>query len=185
MRILRIITEGALEAFILERLLSPHLGEAVRVYIREGGGAAPVSSARSRLADGLRVALVLNTGTLSFGKIRNRMARLEDLLGMVAFRDRWKIVLLRPEVEILFFHDLEILRQLVGREATEEELTRAQAHPKQVLAELLGVQPKDLLPELRQRLDSIDLRPLAAHPQIRALLEFHAPRRPETWLISP
>jgi hypothetical protein len=184
-KILRIVTEGDLEAFILERVLRPHLGAAIRMYIRKGGGAAPVSSARSRLADGLRVALVLNSGTLSFGKIRNRMALLESLLGMVAFRDRWKIVLWRPEVEILFFHDLEILRQLVGREATQEELMRAQAQPKQVLAELLGVQPKDLLPELRQRLDSIDLRPLAAHPQIRALLEFQAPTRPETWLISP
>ncbi|WP_224367722.1 hypothetical protein [Hyalangium versicolor] len=185
MRILRVITEGQLEGLVLERLLKPHLGEAVRVRVSEGGGAAPVSAARSRLADGLRVALVLNTGTLNFKKIRKEMALLEDLLGMAAWRDRWKIVLLRPSVEIVFFHDLEVLRQLVGRAATPEELTRAQAHPKEVLAEMLGVPPTELLPVLRQRLDSVDLRPLASQPQIQALLDFHAPPRPESWLVSP
>ncbi|MDY7232075.1 hypothetical protein [Hyalangium rubrum] len=185
MRILRVVTEGECEAAILEHLLKPHLGESLRVSVSPGGGAAPVSSARSKLADGLRVALVLNTGTLNFGKIRTRMARLENLMGMVAYRDRWKIVLFRPELEIVFFHEPELLRQLVGRAVTLEELERAQAHPKQVLTELLNVQPEDFLPELRRRLDSIDLRPLASHPQIRALLDFHAPLRPETWLISP
>jgi hypothetical protein len=185
LRTLRVITEGQLEGLVLEKLLKPHLGDAVRVRVSDGGGAAPVSTAHSRLVDGLRVALVLNTGTLNYGKIRTRMARLEYMLSMAAWRDRWKIVLLRPSVEILFFHDPEILRQLVGRTAKQEEMARAQEHPKEVLAGMLGVPPNDLLPVLRQRLDSVDLRPLATHPQIRALLDFHAPARPESWLISP
>jgi hypothetical protein len=187
LRRLRIVTRGALEAFVLDKLLRPHLGEAVRVrFTGDGGGeAGPISSARSDLVDGLRVALVLNTGTLDFRKIRSRMARLEYMLGMAAWRDRWKIVLMRPEVEILFFQNAEVLRQLTGRTATPEEMERAQAHPKEVLAEMLGAPPNELLPALQQRLDAVDLRPLASQPQIRALLDFHARPPPEAWLISP
>jgi len=185
LRRLRIVTRSPLEAFVLDKLLRPHLGEAVRVRFTNDRGAGPTSSARSALVDGLRVALVLNTDTLSFRKIRTRMARLEHMLGMAAWRDRWKIVLMRPEIEILFFQNPEVLRQLTGRHATPEELERAQAHPKEVLAEMLEVPPSELLPALQQRLDAVDLRPLASLPQIRALLDFHARPPPEAWLISP
>lgn len=190
MRILRVITEGpehvvdSLESFILDKVLRPHLGAALRVH-SAGRAAGPASSARSRLIEGRRVVLVLNTGTLSFKKIRRQMAILEDLLGMAAYRDRWRIVLMRPHVTILFFHDLEILRQLTGRAPTDEELTRAQAQPQEVLAEMLGVPPEDLFAELRRRLDSVDLRSLAAQPQVRAILDFQAPPRPESYLVSP
>jgi hypothetical protein len=174
-----------LEAFVLDALLRPHLGDAVRVRFSNDGGAGPVSWARSYLVDGLRVALVLNTDTLDFRKIRTRMARMEYMMGMAAWRDRWKIVLMRPEIEILFFQNPEVLRQLTGRHATPEEMERAQAHPQEVLAEMLGVPPNELLPTLRERLAAVDLRPLGSLPQIRALLDFHARPPPEAWLISP
>jgi len=180
---LRVVTEGSMEARLITRILKPILGDAVRVFSADCGPADPASLARTFLGDGWPVALVLHTKTLRSEKIRRLRGFYERMLTPIDSSDAWRVVFIKPRLELLLFHDPEVLRLLVGRVPTQEEMERARTRPRKVLAEMLGIPRESLASELERRLEGVDLSRLATHPQLQKILDFHAQLEAEA--ISP
>lgn len=166
-----LITQREADAQLLRQLLGPEISsrlrlEAVAVW------SDCVAAARSRLAEGHPVALVLDAGSRKASEVAKHRDFLQFALALSAPRILWRVILVRPELPRLYFREPDVLRQLVGHEPTEEQLARARSQPRLVLAELLGVSPPELDAELCRRLETVDVSPLAERPSLRRLRRF-------------
>ncbi|HLM44182.1 MAG TPA: hypothetical protein VK458_09950 [Myxococcaceae bacterium] len=110
-------------------------------------------------------------------ELRERHRSVVYLLISAGCADMWKLVLMAPETEVLLFQDRGVLRQLLGREPTEEELTRGQTEPRHVLEQALGFKWQALDNELCRRLERVDVSPLAEHPSVQQVREFFRAHR--------
>lgn len=169
-----LVVRGQAMARVFRKLLEPEFGPELRVAA-ENHVEGSVAAARSKL---LRrkyvVALVTDTKPEELRQTHRSMVYL--LIG-AGCADLWKLVLMVPQTEVLLFQDRGVLRQLLGREPTEEELTRGQTEPRRVLEEALGLEWLALDEELCRRLESVDLSPLAEHPSVRQVREFFRAHR--------
>jgi hypothetical protein len=166
-----LVTTYEADARLLTRLLGPEFRGRIRVQATRSWSAS-VSVARTLLFDGTPVALVLDAESWKRSKIEEHRQFLRFALGLANGKPLWKAILVKPEIPRLYFRDLGVLRQLVGREPTEEQLARARAKPRRVLAELLGVSMAQLDTILRWRLRHVDVSPLARLPSIQRLRTF-------------
>jgi hypothetical protein len=167
----RLVTQHEADARLLCKLLGPELSTKVRVYA-DRIWSDTISGARTSVLLGKPVALVLDAGSRKRLKIAQRRSFLKFALGLVGPSFMWRVILVKPEIPRLYFRDLGVLRQLVGRDVSAEQLARARTQPRQVLAELFGVSMEDLDAELSKRLESVDVSPLAQFPSVRRLRSF-------------
>jgi len=169
-----LVVRGDAMARVFRKLLEPEFGPELRVSSDPSDGGV-IMSARSKL---LRrkyvVALVTDTKP---EEIRETHRSVVYLLISAGCADMWKLVLLAPETEVLLFQDRGVLRQLLGREPMEEEMTRGQTEPRNVLEEALGLEWQALDNELCRRLESVDVSPLAQHPAVQKVRDFFQAHR--------
>jgi hypothetical protein len=169
-----LVIRGQAMGQVFRKLLVPEFGSELRVATEDDAGES-VAAARSKL---LRrkyvVALVTDTKPEELRQTHRSMVYL--LIG-AGCADLWKLVLMVPETEVLLFQDRGVLRQLLGREPTEEELTRGQTEPRRVLEEALGFEWMALDKELCRRLEGVDVSPLAEHPSVQQVREFFRAHR--------
>jgi hypothetical protein len=169
-----LVIRGQAMGRVFRKLLEPECGSELRVATANYAGDS-VASARSKL---LRrkyvVALVTDSKP---EELRQTHRSMVYLLISAGCADLWKLVFLVPETEVLLFQDRGVLRQLLRREPTEEELTRGRTEPRRVLEEALGFEWLDLDEELCRRLEGVDVSPLAEHPSVQQVREFFRAHR--------
>jgi Domain of unknown function (DUF4276) len=173
-----IIVEGPTDVAILKALLAPTLAAAkpsVTVDFMVGRGwSAAESLARSILAiDREPVALVIDADATSPAQVEERRAVTEGLLGLYAPRSRWVVILMVPEIEVLFFKDPDFLAHLLRlkTKVPPTVLRQAKFEPKAALAELLDASHSSYQ-ELLDRVRHADPNPLLSTPEIERLCEF-------------
>ncbi|WNG43623.1 hypothetical protein F0U60_05580 [Archangium minus] len=161
-------------ALVFRKLLEPEFGRELRVFDAEdvGGG---VSLARSLLLNRKSVVAVVTDAKPE--ELRQTHRSIVYLLISVACADLWKVSLLVPETEVLLFQERGVLRQVLGREPTEEALRRGQTEPRRVLEEQLGLEGRALDEELCRRLGAVDVRPLAGQPAVQQVRQFFQAHR--------
>ena len=131
-----IITEGESDRLLLARLLWLPYGMTI---VSAGGRSSADALARSYLVNGdNNVAFVLDADTLDHNQVEERRQFYHQSLKQVALRSKWRVVMMVPEIEALFFRKPSVLESLVGRTITEEEVIQGRFNPKQTFARLFG-----------------------------------------------
>jgi hypothetical protein len=169
-----LVIRGQANARVFRKLLEPEFGRELRVVDSDCVGSS-VSLARSILLN--RKSVVALVTEAKPDELRQTHRSIAYLLLSVACADLWKFVLLVPETEVLLFQDRGVLRQVLGREPTEEELTRGRSEPRRTLEELLGLKRLALDGELGRRLEAVDVSPLAEHPAVQQVRQFFQAHR--------
>ena len=173
-----LVVRGEANALVLRKLLEPEFGPELRVLGTDVFSES-VSLARSVLSNRKAiVALVAGTRSTELQKIRELHRFLVYALVQIECPDLWKVVLVVPDTEVMLFQDRNVLRQVLGREPTDEELTRGQTEPVQLLEEVLGLKNNILRDEeLCRRLASVDVSCLAEHPVVQQVRRFFRDHR--------
>jgi hypothetical protein len=169
-----LIVRGEAMALVFRKLLEPELGPELRVFDAYSAGSS-VSLARSILLN--RKSVVALVTDSKPDELRQMHRSIAYLLISVDCADMWKFVLLVPETEVLLFQDQGVLRQLLGREPREEELTRGRTRPRRTLEQLLRFKGSALDEELCRRLETVDVSPLSEHPAVRQVRQFFQAHR--------
>lgn len=172
-----LVVRGEANALVLRKLLEPEFGPELRVLGTDVFSES-VSLARSVLSNRKAiVALVAGTRSAERQKIRELYRFLIYALVQIDYPDLWKVVLVVPEAEVLLFQERGVLSQVLGREPTDEELTRGRTEPLLVLEELLGFKKLRLDEELCRRLEKVDVSALAGHPAVQQVRQFFRDHR--------
>jgi hypothetical protein len=169
-----LIVRGEAMAQVFRKLLEPEFGRELRVSESNYVGSSVTSARSTLLRRKYVVALVTDAKP---EELRQTHRSIVYLLSGVACADLWKISLLVPETEVLLFQDRGVLRQLLGREPTEEELIRGQTEPRRTLEQALGFEWLALDAELCRRLETVDVSPLAEHSSVRQVRQFFRDHR--------
>lgn len=169
-----LVVRGKAMALVFKKLLEPEFGRELRVLDADHMGEA-LSLARSALRH--RKSIVALVGEATPEELRMTHRYLVFLLINVESADMWKISLVVPQTEVLLFLDRGVLRQVLGREPTEEELVRGRTEPRRVLEAHFGLERRDLEEELCRRLETADVSPLADHPAVQQVREFFRAHR--------
>ncbi|PTL79946.1 hypothetical protein [Vitiosangium sp. GDMCC 1.1324] len=169
-----LIVRGKAMVLVFRKLLEPEFGRELRVLESDHAGDG-VSLARSILLN--RKSIVALVADAKPEEVRETHRSIVYLLISVACADLWKITLMVPQMEVLLFLDRGVLRQVLGREPTEEELTRGRTEPRRVLEEQLGLQKWELDEELCRRLETVDVSSLAEHPAVQQVRQFFRDHR--------
>ena len=180
-----LVVRGEANALVLRKLLEPEFGPELRVLGTDVFSES-VSLARSVLSNRKAiVALVAGTRSAELQKIRDLHRFLVYALVQIENTDLWKVVLVVPDTEVMLFQDRGVLRQVLGREPTDEEWTRGQSEPLRVLEEVLGLKNNVMLDEeLCRRLEPVDVSCLAGHFVVQQVREFfQAHREGRTTLV--
>ncbi|MFY0526243.1 hypothetical protein ACN28I_24945 [Archangium gephyra] len=179
-----LVVRGEVNALVLRKLLEPEFGPELRVLGTDVFSES-VSLARSVLSNRKAiVALVAGTRSAELQKIRELHRFLVYALVQVDYTDLWKVVLVVPDAEVMLFQDRNVLRQVLGREPTEEEWTRGQTEPLRVLEAVFGLERIPLDEELCRRLEPVDVSCLAGHFVVQQVREFfQAHREGRTTLV--
>ncbi|MFP2905689.1 hypothetical protein ACLESD_11660 [Pyxidicoccus sp. 3LFB2] len=159
-----IVTEGKLEAALLERLVQCHpvLRHNV-IKVRPTGGRSPAhSGARTILI--LRrepVAMINSPETVSQRLLGEQRAFLEWRLGEAGALEDWVVVLVPPDVAVLLFRDDAILNAVLPAPLSVEDRIRGRYEPRAVLTETFARAGEGPFPDaLIQRIVHTDLTPL-------------------------
>ncbi|MCY1073839.1 hypothetical protein [Archangium lansingense] len=172
-----LVVRGEANALVLRKLLEPEFGPELRVLGTDFFSES-VSLARSVLSNRKAiVALVADTRSTELQRIRELHRFLVYALVQIECPDLWKVVLVVPDTEILLFQNRDVLRQVLGREPTEEEWTRGQTEPLRVLEEVFGLKEIRLDKELCRRLETVDVSCLSEHPAVQQVRQFFRDHR--------
>ncbi len=168
-----VVVEGALEVDLLKRLLPKEL-LAVVPLVPSGGPHSLISLARSLLITRQKpVAVLVDTDSVEEAAVRERRRSAEDLMEMVSPGVPFKVILLIPTTEILFFQAPDLFRKVFPGEGSAERLLLARDNPKEALSQLSARaggprRVKALVKALGDR----DLEALRSAGPIRELIAF-------------
>jgi hypothetical protein len=169
-----IVTEGQLDEALISSLLRSHPTlRDLSIRVRAAGGrSAAQSKARTILTERREpVALVVDADTVEPRAVQQQRGFLEARLEQASPSEEWRVILLVPEIEILFFEDEKILQALVPQKPSPEDLIRARYEPRRVLERLLAKAGGRASLEASLRL-GVDLEPLWRLEALRPLEEF-------------
>jgi len=171
-----IVTSGPVAGGLMRRLVDVHPRLRDRgIRIREDETSEGTSSmARTLLVrQGVPVAVVSDSETLSPRVINERTGMFEYLLEVVAPPSEWRVLFIAPEVAVLLFRDEQLLRSLLPVSPSFEQLIRGRYEPNRVLAELFAQAGEQPFPDaLLKRLEQADVSSLWSAPELRPLEEF-------------
>jgi hypothetical protein len=185
-----VVAEEPTDVQLLQRLLPAAADPEVRVV--DGGISTSATSVASsiRAVRGVPVILVLNARTVDEESMLERGTTVRNLLRYGGPPVRSELVFAVPELEVVLFHDPEVLERLLGVEIPESARIEARFIPKKVLARLLeqsGRFAGEL--ELVEALDDAAAKRLAQHPlvqQLEALIaDVRAQPVPEQYRLRP
>lgn len=174
-----VVVEGKLDVDILsavKRSVAPGIDV---VFVDGKGKSNAVSLARSLLvARKCPVALVVDADTVNPNLVQEQRQGFESLLGLVAPRDLWAVVMFEPEIERCLFRDPGFTERLFGDPLSERDRVLAEYNPRRALYELavgrwgVGDGKQAIHGELVRRLGLLDLKALAEDPAVKELLAF-------------
>ncbi len=122
-----VITEGELEKALVSSLVREVPNTRC---IAAGGWSGADSLARSYLTDPqTRVVLVVDADSIDPNAIEERKRYLKRSLGQIAKGERWRVMVVAPEIERLLFDNRKILEDLVGHEVSDTDFATGQFRP--------------------------------------------------------
>lgn len=135
--LVRIIVESQFDARLLKRVLKPEIVQR-SMFIYAGGFHALTSVARTHLAMYPELVLVIgDADTTDVEQIEDRRELMRLLLSQAGSADRFRIVLIEPEMEAVFFQDRSALEKWLGMAIDESDYVRAEFVPKKIFEKLL------------------------------------------------
>ena len=159
-----IVTEGKLEAVLLERLVRCHpvLRERViKMHPMENRSSAHIAAGTLLTLRHEPVAHISSPETLSPGLLAERRGFLEWRLGEAGAPEDWLVVDVPPNVAVLLFRDDAIMSAVLPGPLSLEDRIRGRYEPHAVLTELFARAGEGPFPEaLMQRIARADLSPL-------------------------
>jgi hypothetical protein len=172
----------------MRRLVDVHprlRDRGIQIHENETSGGTSSSARTILVLQGMPVALVIDSETLSPRMIHERAGMFEYLLGEAAPPSEWRVLFIAPEVAVLLFRDEQLLRSLLPVSPSFEQLIRGRYEPNRVLAELFAQAGEQPFPEaLLKRLEQADVSSLWSAPELRPLeaflLETSASQQPGT-----
>lgn len=171
-----IVVTDPFDADVVRAMLPPALIRATHLVVG-GGASSSISLARSLVSDrGEPLLLVMNTDTVHHEAIREQEHEVRDLLGAVAIDTPYDVVLAIPELEIVFFHDLDVLANALQMPLDHDIAVRARYEPRHTLTSLWARSPHPIH-EPGQFLDLFDSRArqrIAQHPLLQQITDFVA-----------
>lgn len=160
-----ILTEGKKDERLLQRLLDIQGGDGVEIIACSGKGSA-TSAARTMMSTrSERIILVLDMDAPGKG---TSMENLRLLVGQDS--DQFKLIMLEPEIEVLFFVDRNALAQALGNPISDVVWEIGMSAPKSTLTALLGKGPQHD-PSTLLASPSL-LAAMRNHPKIKEIREF-------------
>lgn len=159
-----IVTEGKLEAVLLERLVQCHpvLRERViKMHPMDYRSSAHFAARTLLVLRHEPVAMINSPETLSPWLLAEQRAFLEWRLGEAGAPEDWLVVLVPPNVAVLLFRDDAIMSAVLPGTLSVEDRIRGRYEPRAVLAELFTRAGEGPFPEaLMQRIARADLSSL-------------------------
>jgi hypothetical protein len=168
-----LIVEGKFDEALLHQIVPAEFRDGVR-FVSERSSSDVVSTARTLLVQRQKpLAIVMAAGSVVPDVIQERRQSMEEVIGIVAGRVPFKVVVAIPALEVIFFHDACLLERLLGEPAPAEMRTLARFDPGGVLDQLCdrSAKVKDR-GELLQALTETDLTLLRSAPVAQELLAF-------------
>jgi len=169
-----IVVEGPFDAEILRATLSPHTVDNTR-FVVGGGQSSGVSLARSLISDrGEPLLLVMDADTVHQEAILEQEKAYRELLGAVAINTPYDVVLAIPELEVIFFQDLDVLAAILRMPINKEVAVNSLYEPRKTLSMLLKKSPQHIhdTSQLLQLIDEQARKKMAQHSIIRKIEDF-------------
>ncbi|MFY0522997.1 hypothetical protein ACN28I_07325 [Archangium gephyra] len=133
-----VVTEGQFDSELIKSLIKAKKIKHAQVFTAKGSSSAQ-SLARSLVGvKQLPVALILDADEHDPSRVEDRRKYLETMLGTTAPRNEWELILLVPEMEMVFFEVPGLLETLGLPAPTPVERERAKHRPHEVLADLIS-----------------------------------------------
>jgi hypothetical protein len=132
-----VVVEGQFDGELLKSLIKAKGLKRTRVFV--GGNRSSAESLASSLmvVKQLPVVLVLDAEAHDPSKIESIRRQLEALVGAITSEEEWKLILMAPELEILFFRVPGLLESLGLPAPSSEQLKIAEYVPSKVLEEIV------------------------------------------------
>ena len=126
-----IITEGALDAELIKKILPGEVLDKVKV-IFSGGFSSVLSKARSMLIQkpNSQIFIILDADTTNEFEVQEKNEFIEDYMKIVARGNRFKLFLQVPEIESVFFEKKDLIERIIGKKLTDLEFEFAKEKPK-------------------------------------------------------
>lgn len=165
-----IVVEGTGDEALLTRL-SRHLGLKSKVVIGQGASSA-VAMARSHLSMGVpRLILVLDADCEREQEVEERRRSVEAALAYAAPKDRWKLVLLVPDLERALLSVTEVAHFLLRKPLEHRALRKLQATAS-LSKEAVALDRIENLRRLREKLPRSAAQAfLDSNPKLRDALQ--------------
>ena len=168
-----IVTEGAFDKQLLEKVLAEEVRQGLKIVSASGKSGAQ-SLARSLVAERrVPVGLVLDADTTTERLIREQRLVASDLLAMASPGIPTRVFMAVPTIEILFFTDRGLLDRLVGGRVSAPLRAAGKFNPKGTLGQIVrGARTLRDLSDIMRGLKSADAQKMRRHPLIREIMEF-------------
>lgn len=136
-----------------------------------------ISLARSLISDrGEPLLLVMDADTVNKEAIIEQEKELRELLGAVSINTPYDVVLAVPELEVVFFHDLDSLAHTLQVAIDHEVAVNGVYEPRKTLKTLFMKSPHHIhdQEQFLQLLDDTARKSIAQHPIIQKIKDFVA-----------
>jgi hypothetical protein len=168
-----IICEGVDDKQLLKIVLPEISLNQVEIVV--GGGISSVKSiARSLVVRRQTpVAIVVDSDSTVPELVQMRIRETTEIVESVSVNTPVKVMLFVPELEAIFFQDLQLLSKLLGYAPSQDELSLAASQPRKVLAQLLAKSDKVRnRTEIINQLAEENINNLRDFSTIQELIEF-------------
>jgi hypothetical protein len=171
-----LVVEGSTDASILRALLPPETLRSTHLIVG-GGTSSAVSLARSLISDrGDPLLLVMDADTVHHESMSEQAQEIRELLGAVAIHTPYDVILAVPQLEVVLFHDLDLLANTLQLPLDHEVAVHAVYEPQQTLNALFQQSPRQIQDQEQfvRLLDATARTRLAQHPLIQKIVTFVA-----------
>jgi hypothetical protein len=170
-----VLTDGNFDGMLLAKLIAEEQNRYdVEIKVLQGKSSV-YSFARTLLAvKRIAVAVVFDAGTPEPDAALERQREAEDVIGDVAGRVPFRVLLAIPALEVLFFQRPELLRRVFGEAINEHVMELAQLSPRRALQKLAPDKPYESIRiDVLRAMDPSDVQALRDEsPLIQDLVSF-------------
>jgi hypothetical protein len=171
-----LVVEDSHDVALLRAMLPPETLRSTHLIVG-GSKSSAVSLARSLISDrGDPLLLVMDADTVHQESMSEQEQEIRALLGAVAIHTPYDVILAVPQLEVVLFHDLDLLAKNLQRSLDHEVAVHAVYEPQKTLNTLFQQSPRQIqdFEQFLRLLDATARERLAQHPLIQKIVAFVA-----------
>ena len=167
---IRVITEGQFDTDLLKKILPKKTtGGHSFEFTPASGFSYAMALARSILImGGSSIILVLDTDSVDPQKVAEKKSFVGSYLNASVYQENFKLELVEPELEIIFFENKTLLEKIIGASISTEAWDLARFSPKKHLEYLSGLSREEILNKLTEE----DIQLLQNSSVIKDIMQF-------------